>query len=196
MKAKLAICPRPFPNKLKPAAPCTDCGAEILVPIDFSVASLQAFRHAISLSEQFGARLTLLHVVNEPVSYRSLDVPGRQRQRLALLTQRLRTIMEHTLPPGMSASAIVCEGSPPVEIVRHAKQHRAGTIVIGSQPHRWWARPFRSRTLVQVIEHACCPVVVVKNTTTMTHLKEQAAAKPSVQTPRLGSAGQRTACPA
>ena len=195
MKAKLAICPRPLPTKLKPAAQCTDCGAGILVPIDFSAASLQAFRHAISLSEQFGARLTLLHVVNEPVSFRSLDVPGRQRQRLALLTQRLRTIMEHTLPLGVSASAIVCEGSPPVEIVRYAKRHRASTIVIGSQPHRWWVRPFRSRTLAQVIEHSFCPVVVV-NTTTMTHLREKAATKPSVKTPTLGSAGQRTACPA
>ena len=191
MKAKLAIRPRPLTTKLKPAAPSTDCGASILVPFDFSVASLQAFRHAISLSEQFGARLTLLHVVNEHVSFRSLDVPGRQRQRLALLTQRLRTIMKHTLPPGVSASAIVCEGSPPVEIVRHAKLHRAGTIVIGSQPHRWWALPFRSRTLAQVIEHACCPVVVVNTTS-----REQSATKPSVSVPTLGSAGQRTACPA
>src|ERR1700722_9319901 len=40
----------------------------ILVPIDFSKNARQALRYAIPLAAQFGARITLLHIV-EPVIY-------------------------------------------------------------------------------------------------------------------------------
>jgi len=40
----------------------------ILVPIDFSKNARRALRYAIPLAAQFGARITLLHVV-EPVVY-------------------------------------------------------------------------------------------------------------------------------
>ena len=39
----------------------------ILVPIDFSVSSKKALAYAIPFAEEFGAKLTLLHVV-EPVA--------------------------------------------------------------------------------------------------------------------------------
>jgi nucleotide-binding universal stress UspA family protein len=40
----------------------------ILVPIDFSKNARRALRYAIPLAAQFGAHITLLHVV-EPVVY-------------------------------------------------------------------------------------------------------------------------------
>jgi hypothetical protein len=39
---------------------------EILVPIDFSRTALQALNYAVPLAKQFGARITLVHVVELP----------------------------------------------------------------------------------------------------------------------------------
>ena len=42
---------------------------KILVPIDFSAASNNAFEYALRLGEEFGGQLTLLHVVpSEPLT--------------------------------------------------------------------------------------------------------------------------------
>ena len=49
----------------------------ILVPTDFSEPSNKALRYAISLAGQFGARITLLHVV-EPMILPYNDYPLRQ----------------------------------------------------------------------------------------------------------------------
>src|SRR5262245_64738800 len=38
----------------------------ILVPIDFSAHSEKAIRYATTLAKKFGARLTLLHVIEDP----------------------------------------------------------------------------------------------------------------------------------
>ena len=47
----------------------------ILVAIDFSDSSDNAFQAALMMSKQFSARLLILHVINEPVDLRGFYVP-------------------------------------------------------------------------------------------------------------------------
>ena len=71
MKSKVAMktkTAKPTPGTAKAgSAPALHGIQSILVPIDFSAPSKKALAYAVSFAEQFGARLTLLNVV-EPVA--------------------------------------------------------------------------------------------------------------------------------
>jgi len=47
----------------------------ILFATDFSEGSTNAFDYALSLAKQYGAKLLLVHVINEPVDLRGFYVP-------------------------------------------------------------------------------------------------------------------------
>ena len=54
----------------------------ILLPTDFSETALQATRYALELGKRFGAKLHLLHVIEDPVLYLSMfesfPLPARE----------------------------------------------------------------------------------------------------------------------
>jgi nucleotide-binding universal stress UspA family protein len=53
----------------------------ILCPVDYSPASLNALRYALSLVQESGGRLTLLHVMEWPVDLSALEVLGAEAAR-------------------------------------------------------------------------------------------------------------------
>src|ERR1700761_5540425 len=58
----------------------------ILVPVDFSENSHAALRYALRLAKEFGARLTLLHIVEAaplPMDYGFYDLPAEARAEMA-----------------------------------------------------------------------------------------------------------------
>src|ERR1044071_5501203 len=60
---------------------------KILVPVDFSERSKRAVQYAIPLGEQFGAEVTLLHVVQ---AY--LPVPEMSTMDVALMQKEMRDV--------------------------------------------------------------------------------------------------------
>ena len=186
MKAKLAIRSHATTLSSPSTAPASRKRTEILVAVDFSKSSRKALLNAILLAEQTEGHLTLLHVLEEPVTFRSLNVRGREQERLQSASRQLKALMEDTLPPSMSANLIVAEGTPVVEILRQAKHQHTAMIVIGNTRHPWWMRPFRGGTVAKVISQAPCPVVVVKDPSGHRGWHSR------LTTP--GSAEQRTAC--
>ncbi len=137
---------------------------EILVPVDFSTSSLMALRHAAALAQKENAELTLLNVIEEPVSFRSLDRPFRERSRLESQASDLEALADRELPPEVAAHIVVCEGDPATEITRTAAQRQTEMIVVGRHHHHWLIRPFCGNTAVRVMEKASCPVVVLNET--------------------------------
>src|SRR5947209_998709 len=70
---------------------------EILVPIDFSKASVNALRHARELAKGEHARLTLINVIEEPRSFRTLDVVGQKHARHGEHAARLQELADREL---------------------------------------------------------------------------------------------------
>ncbi|MCB9779767.1 MAG: universal stress protein [Alphaproteobacteria bacterium] len=114
----------------------------ILVPVDFSDASLQALRMAVALAREQGATVTALHVVASPAMITGeLDMtPGDAAMWSDLDTrlrdsarQRLGELLEAELDADVVGQATVREGYAPAEILAEAKSGGHDLIVMG--PH-------------------------------------------------------------
>jgi universal stress protein A len=135
----------------------------ILVPTDFSKPSEVAATRAVELAKFYGARLSLIHVVDyAPPGYIAVDLPAavssatklvaRAREHLAGWAQRLGLTV---------ATQWVEVGSPKTEIVRKAKENDIDLIVLGTHGERGLARLLGSTT--NAVQHeAPCDVLSVQ----------------------------------
>jgi universal stress protein A len=135
---------------------------KILVPVDFSACSRKALEYAIPLAEQFGAELTLLHVLpsSPPVpELGPVDVVGIDdaTQELEALQASVRTAV-----PSQSVLRIVRTGDPQVEIIRVARQRGIDLIVLSTHGRTGLSRVLLGSTAEKVVRHAPCPVLVVR----------------------------------
>ncbi len=138
---------------------------KILVPVDFSVASVHALEYALELSEQFHARLVLLHVVEpavHPDNYLLAPVLDETNSRL------LDAAREHLLAFGRKrvGHRVPCEtlvrvGHPVSEIPDTAKALAADLIVVGARALRPHTAAGVGSTAQRVVHHAPCPVLIV-----------------------------------
>lgn len=137
----------------------------ILVPLDFSLTSLQALRVAVPLGKQSGARLLLLYVV-EPNPY-PMSVEGavlvmpdatvarNAKKQLPQVTRRL-------IPKSVRVTALVARGRAADTIVKTAEQNGVDLIVLSTHGHTGWERLLIGSTAEGVVRQAKCPVFVVR----------------------------------
>jgi len=150
----------------KAASACVKSHASVLktivVPIDFSESSVRALRHAAAMAERDQARLTLLNVVEEPQSFRTLNAPERQRRQEQDCRVQLQDLAQRELPPSQTVHIEVREGNPPREIVRLASRQNADLIVLGLGEWRGLRRWFHGHIAARIVCDACCPVLMLK----------------------------------
>lgn len=137
----------------------------ILLPTDFSEPSLAATQYARELSERFGARLHLLHVIEDPVVYlpmfESYPLPSREEFEIYAETR-----LENWIPPDDAGDVgIECRwvhGKPFVEILRDAGEHDIDLIVIGTHGRGLTAHLLLGSVAEKVVRKALCPVLTVR----------------------------------
>jgi nucleotide-binding universal stress UspA family protein len=140
--------------------------ATILVPVDFSACSLDAFRMAVSVARRYDAELLLAHVVDTrmlaAVERLGISVKPdqmktiRHRARLAF-----RGIMESE--KGVKMRRLILEGAPFTEIMRLARTEKVDLIVMGAYGGRTdeVEKIFFGSTAEKVVRAAPCPVLCV-----------------------------------
>jgi nucleotide-binding universal stress UspA family protein len=133
---------------------------EIVVAIDFSKSSVAALRHAAGIAAKEGAHLTVVNVVREPASFRSLDLVRKERRERLEHTLQLREFTRRELGPDNNAQLMVCNGEPSVEIARVAARQHASLVVMGRHEHRGLSQWWHGHTANRVIRRAPCPVIV------------------------------------
>lgn len=144
---------------------------KVLVPVDFSTCSLEAFRVGVQLSEAFDAELTVMHVidVNTVDAFNRLGllaVPSdaiAQRKRLRHHARLKARQLLKSQPHGQSIRRIVVEGTPFVEIARFARAEGIDLIVLGSYGGRSDSmdKIFFGATADKVVRTAGCAVLTV-----------------------------------
>jgi nucleotide-binding universal stress UspA family protein len=153
----------------------------ILVPIDFSAHSEKAIRYATTLATKFGARLTLLHVIEDPFvtgAWQSqVFVPNIPELLQNLINAAQTHMAEQTKQ--LAAEGFVTEGSvttgrPSSAIVEQASQGRFDLIVMGTQGRTGLSRAFLGSVAQRVVQRAPCPVLTVRDTS---HVDERATAE-------------------
>jgi universal stress protein A len=137
----------------------------ILVPVDFSSESKKALRYAVSLARQYGAKLTLVNVVERtgfpdfatyPLTMEDDKVMKSARGRLELLSK------QEGLEPKLIEKLLVRQGVPFHEITEAARTLLVDLIVITTHGYTGWKHALIGSTAERVVRHAPCPVLSVR----------------------------------
>lgn len=136
----------------------------ILVPTDFSAASKKAFPYAIALARKFEASLTLVYVVpgHWPVEMIHIGIVLEEQRMLSEARKQLPRFREAELDPHVHVETLVLHGSAAHEICAAAKSQSADLIVISTHGHTGLRRFAVGSVTENVVRHACCPVLVVR----------------------------------
>ena len=139
---------------------------DILVPIDFSEASRLALAQAKTFAENFGARLTLLYVVEPPVYpeiiYSQIilendKIAGAAQQQLDRLPAQCH------VPDELIRQKLVRTGSAHYEITEAARTLKMDLIIISTHGYTGVKHMLLGSTTERVVRHAPCPVLVLRH---------------------------------
>jgi nucleotide-binding universal stress UspA family protein len=136
----------------------------ILCPSDFSDASRTALEYGIVLARGFGARITLLHVLewfpgDEDVEH--LHIPEYHMDVAQEAADRLERSVPEAARALCAGQAIVAVGRPHRAILRVARERQADLIVLGIHRRRTLDRLLGGSTLSRVVRETLCPVLAV-----------------------------------
>ena len=135
---------------------------EILFATDFASEAPAAGAYAISLAQEFQARLTLLHVVPEPKAGDLVSWSNVQESSKNLLHKLVPPEAEAWCKP----EYFVERGDPAQRILDLANVRAVDLIVLGAQPGKGLpgaATHMPTATAHKVVAHANCPVLTVRS---------------------------------
>ncbi len=144
----------------------------ILVPVDFSPCSDEAFRIACRMARLCKASVLLLHVIDTGAlaafnRLGLLAVPSdaaAQRRRLRHYARlNVRRLLESAVAKDLALKRMIVEGSPFVEIAKIARTGKVHLVVMGSYGGRSGSvdKIFFGSTAEKVVRTAGCPVLTV-----------------------------------
>jgi nucleotide-binding universal stress UspA family protein len=134
----------------------------ILVPVDFSEASLDALPHALALARRSEAQVTLLYVM-EPF-HEDMFLDSAQIQRVAKVAahERLGRLADATKKSWPRTGRELRNGRPVPTITALAKRTNADLIVMGTHGRTGLQRGLIGSVAERVLREAPCPVLVVR----------------------------------
>jgi nucleotide-binding universal stress UspA family protein len=138
----------------------------VLVPLDFSPSSEKALAYAVAFARQFGAKLTLLHVVEPvatpdfadsfPLVMENDKVKGECQRHLERVQRDLQ------IEPKLVEKVLVRHGRSFHEIADAARTLKADLIIISTHGYTGLKHALLGSTTERVVRHAPCPVLVVR----------------------------------
>ena len=140
---------------------------KILIAVDFSENSAYAFDYALTLAQQFGSHLSIMHVINEPVDLRGFYVPHISFEQLekeieAGATTMMEKFCNERLGNFSAYETSIVSGIPYEEILRKAKEIDASLIVLGTHGRTGIDHIIFGSTAERVVRTAACPVLTIR----------------------------------
>jgi nucleotide-binding universal stress UspA family protein len=139
---------------------------KILVPIDFSPASKNAFKYAVRFGEEFGGELNLLYVLEPPPTTSYIAIPGAtafSEGDFGTAERSLRSLVVSVHNGKLKRLHWkVRAGVPSHEIVEVAKELDVDLIIIATHGYTGWKHFCIGSTAERVVRAAPCPVLVVR----------------------------------
>jgi nucleotide-binding universal stress UspA family protein len=137
----------------------------ILVPVDFTSASLPALRYATRLARQFGSQIHLLHVLERGVFLNDLDsrlITKPADEIASDSVEQLNQLARRELPADLPVKPLVRSGKPGREIVHAAEMLDIDLILLATHNHSPIRRALLGGTADYVVRHAACPVLLAR----------------------------------
>lgn len=142
-----------------------DSYAHVLVPVDFSQASVKAAQRAVREASLHSAHLTFLHVVEfYPEDVPEGIVPPENVDPMAVYVtrgeERLRDLSIEIRAPDAKRVVLPSTTAAYHDIVRFAKDSQVDLIVIGYAGR--WVTDALGSTAMAVARHVVCDVLLVR----------------------------------
>ncbi len=139
----------------------------ILFPTDFSEGSSQALQYAVDMSQKYGAKLYLIHVIYDIAKASGWYVPH------VSVDQMYKDIVEgakkelekfgiEELSNLKNLERSVVMGVPHEEIINFVKKNKIDLIIMGTHGRKGIDRILFGSTASQVVRFAPCPVLTVR----------------------------------
>jgi len=140
---------------------------KILVPIDFSSMSKQAFQVALRFAERFGCKIVLLHVIEPETAIAgtplAVDIFAQpEEDTRAAKAELVRLATRSGNRRKNSFTSVVRIGHAPNEITKAAKELDVDLIMIATHGYTSWRNLCIGSTAERVVRTAPCPVLVVR----------------------------------
>jgi nucleotide-binding universal stress UspA family protein len=152
----LAVCQPPHDAVAAGAdAPYVHYLNRILIGTDFSEHSDRALDYAISVAEEYGAELTVTHVVE--------DIPSHPENEefSATTKRRLERLVPTEKRTAIKTKILVRTGKPYQRIVEYAREAEIDLVVVGVRGAGALDRAIFGSTTYRVIQLGPCPVLAV-----------------------------------
>ena len=129
--------------------------SKLLACTDFSVCSMRALEHAISLAAEHDAELTVLYVLEE------MPASGQWENGIRQLEKRIEDSIHTELRGSFRVRPVVRTGKPYSEIVRQATEEQSDAVIMGVPGRNGFDLAISGSTTDRVIEFSPCPVLAV-----------------------------------
>jgi nucleotide-binding universal stress UspA family protein len=130
----------------------------ILVPTDYSDASLNALESAIVIAQRNQSRLQILHVEETDGAYLGpAKLPASDHAREVAEAMAVGILQKH----GIGAGTIFQKGSAGPVIVQTAFEKKADLIIVGAHGASGMREQFIGSTAYYVVKYANCPVLII-----------------------------------
>lgn len=139
----------------------------ILVAVDFSDSSDNAFQMALSMARKFEAKLVVLHVINEPVDLRGFYVPHISFEKLEEeIEEGAKKMMESFCRQNMvdfeNFECKIVPGLPYEQIIEQSSENSADLIVLGTHGRTGLDHVLFGSTAEKVVRKSPYPVLTVR----------------------------------
>jgi nucleotide-binding universal stress UspA family protein len=138
----------------------------VLVPVDFSVCTLETLRYAKALVKKSGVVVDVLHVVQPSLGRNEAAMPGSSLIRTMIegARQELKKLVGILWANEVKAPVLirVREGRADEVILREAGSTHASLIIMGMRNRSWLSGLLRRHTVKHVIQNSPCPVLVLR----------------------------------
>jgi nucleotide-binding universal stress UspA family protein len=138
----------------------------ILCPTDFSVFSSRAFRHAVALAQQLGARLEVVHVTPSLRRYAGDTLlPNAVAELIPAMRREAEADARRFVEPAVEARVPVeieiRDGEPWREILSLAQRRPADLVVLGTHGRSGFERFVLGSVTEKLLRLLPCPVMTV-----------------------------------
>jgi nucleotide-binding universal stress UspA family protein len=139
----------------------------IICPVDFSPSSLRAVSYALSLAQESGGRLILVHVFDWPVDRPMTpglgpEMSAARRRSEEEARRELRAAVPDDARQWCDCQEFTAMGKPYEEILRLAADHKADLIVMGVHGRNAVDLALFGSTTNQIVRSATCPVLTCR----------------------------------
>jgi universal stress protein A len=138
----------------------------ILAPTDFSDYSKKALSDAFELAQIFGAKLSLLHVLEPSPYLGEFTLPTMGEDLLSDLERQARAALARVLPEAQNVQIEVTRsvvmGSPSLKIVETAEAEHVDLIVMATHGRTGLSHLLIGSVAERVVRTAPCPVLTIR----------------------------------